>query len=269
MKSAFTLGVGVLLFSLVARATTGPSATPVPATSSDRFRIGGVESQYTDRLTKQLASWPPKDINYAVQDENPVHMACIETPGERYYIGLEQSMFVNTPLEKVTAVLDDIAHYQELFPDFDDVHEVSREGNRIVTFWEQHIPVFFVPNVKYEVIYLVDSSHPDRKVYRYQLKKKDHIKNNDGMIVVERAGASRTRYTEYDFFDADWGPLTTFAPGRIWKDSVEGIYRSDVAIKLKAENPSWSYDKIRDEGKKALERFPVDELLKKRKVFNP
>jgi hypothetical protein len=244
-----------------------PSARPSPLSSPVPLTLGGVESRYTARLAKILTAWPPADIDYNRKEDNPVHLSCIETPGERFYIGLEQFMFINAPIGQVAGILDDIEHYQELFPDFDDVHVVSREGNRILTFWEQHIPLFFVPNVKYEIIYLVDSSHPDRRVYRYQLHKKDHIHFNDGFIVLERESPTHTRYTEYDFFDADWGPLPTIAPGRIWKDSVEGIYLSDLAIKLKAQNPTWAYERIREESKKILERFPVEEALKKRKLL--
>ncbi|MGK5085359.1 SRPBCC family protein [Bdellovibrionota bacterium FG-1] len=247
-----------------------PSPLPVPGLKYGiDFKLEGPESSYTAALLKLLQSWPPKDIQYGGVNPNPVRMAAIETLGNKYYIGLEQVMFVDAPMEKVGGVLDDMDHYKDLFPDYDDVHVSARDGNRLVVFWEQHIPVFFIKNVKYEVWYLIDDSRPDRKVYRYKLKDgRGHIRSNDGVIVLEKDGAARTRYTEYDFFDADWGPLKAFAPSRIWKDSVEGLYLSDMAIKLKAENPTWSYDKIREESKKWLDRFPIDDALKARKPFN-
>jgi hypothetical protein len=145
-----------------------------------------------------------------------------------------------------------------LFPDFDDVHVVSRDGNKVLTFWEQHIPVFFIPNVKYEVIYLIDGKAGSRRVYRYQLAKESHLRKNDGMIVIEPDGPSGTRYTEYDFFDADWGPLTTFAPGGIWKNAVEGVVLSDLAIRLKSEHGDWSYKQIARESRRILDRHPVE-----------
>lgn len=265
--------------SLAHGASPSPSPTPTPSVPPPvpapalKFAIdgplGGVESAYAPILTSKIRGWPPAEVQDDAKnpgtDGNPVRLQCIETPGSRFYIGLEQHMRVNAPIEKVAAVIDDFAHYQELFPDFDDVHVVSRDGNRIVTFWEQHIPVFFVPNVKYEVIYLVDASRADRRIYRYQLAKENHIKKNDGMIVIESDGPSRTRYTEYDFFDADWGPLTTFAPGKIWGGAVEGIYLSDVAIQLRAEHPDWSFKQVSKESRKLLERYPVDSAIEHKK----
>lgn len=228
--------------------------------------LGGVESAYAPILNRKIRSWPPAEVTEATKalftpETTPVRIECIETPGNRFYIGLIQHMQVKAPVAKVAAVLDDFSHYKELFPDFDDIHVVSREGNKTLTFWEQHIPVFFIPNVKYEVIYVVDGSNPDREFYRYELSKENHIKRNDGLIVIEADGPSATRYTEYDFFDADWGPLTTFAPGRIWKDSVEGMFLSDLAIGLKAEHPEWSYKQIAKESRKQLERFPVEPAI--------
>jgi hypothetical protein len=250
-----------------------PPASPASSGSDLTHPIGGKlpgpQSPYTDALARLLAHWPPRDIDYSLgeRDPNPVHVRCIETPGEKYYIGLDQFMFVEAPLSRVETTLDDVAHYKDLFPDFDDVHVSSRDGNLMTIFWEQHIPVFFIPNVKYETYYLLDKSSPDRKVYRYKIKESGHLKLNDGIIVLEKAGPLRTRYTEYDFYDADWGPLKTFAPGRIWKESVEGIYLSDVAIKLRAENPDWSYERIAKESREILKRFPVDAALEKRRRF--
>lgn len=261
----------------VASLARAASPTPVPTLPSPvpalKFAIegplGGVESAYAPILTGKIHGWPPAEVQEDAKnpgtDGNPIRLQCIETPGNRFYIGLEQHMRVNAPIEKVAAVIDDFAHYKELFPDFDDIHVVSREGNRILTFWEQHIPVFFIPNVKYEVIYLVDDSRPDRRIYRYQLAKENHIKKNDGMIVIEADGPTRTRYTEYDFFDADWGPLTTFAPGKIWGNAVEGIYLSDLAIQLKSEHPDWSYKQIAKESRKVLDRYPVDSAVEHKK----
>lgn len=186
-------------------------------------------------------------------------------------------MWVNAPLEIVQSILDDVDHYKEIFPNFDDIHVVSRDRNRLETYWEQHIPLFFVPNTKYQMSYVVDHSVPDRVVYRYQLAKADAIKVDDGLIVIDKdptPGSSvRTRYTEYDLFDADWGVLETIAPGKIWKESVEGFYLSDIAIKLKAEHfngaDAWSNKRVMKESKSILDRYPVDMALKSRKKFNP
>ncbi len=240
--------------------------SPTPAILTDYpvgEKLDGPQSAYTTLLLQILKNWPPKHIDYGLQGDGPINIRCIETAGNPLYIGLEQFMEIDAPFERVAAVLDDFAHYKDLFPDFEDIHVVSQDKNKFVLFWEQHIPVFFIPNVKYEINYLIDSSVPSRRVYRYQLRKSENMRNNDGMIVIEKREA-RTRYTEWDFYDADWGLLKTVAPGRIWKESVEGIYLSDAAIRLKAEHPDWDYPKVKKESKKMLEQFPVDGSLKKR-----
>jgi hypothetical protein len=262
--------MSVAAATATAAATRPGVVTGVPSPKSLKFKVdaplGGVASAYAPILDQKIRSWPPAEVveaakTPAASDSNPVRLQCVETPGSRFYIGLIQHMHVAADVSKVAEVLNDFVHYKELFPDFDDIHVVSREDNKILTFWEQHIPVFFIPNVKYEVIYVVDDSRADRKFYRYELSKVNHIKNNDGLIVLEPDEKGGTRYTEYDFFDADWGPLTTFAPGRIWKDSVEGIYLSDVAIGLKAEHPDWTYKQVAQESRKKLEAFPVDAAI--------
>lgn len=239
-------------------------------------KLEGPESQYTGYLLKLIQSWPTQNQNLPKtipgNEKNPVQLQCIETPGNSDYIGIQQFMVVNAAIQKVEAILDDINHYQDIFPDFDDIHIISRDENKILTYWEQHIPLFFVPNVKYQVHYLWDKSSADRKMYRYQLKESKSLKKSDGLIVIERdssasVSAPRTRYFEYDFYDADWGILKTIAPDRIWTESVEGVYRSDVAIKLKAENPSWDAKRIVEESKKLLEAFPVKNAIESKVEF--
>jgi HD-GYP domain-containing protein (c-di-GMP phosphodiesterase class II) len=114
--------------------------------------------------------------------------------------------------------------------------------------------------------YLIDRSSPSRTIYRYQLHQSGKLKNSDGLIVVEKAGKA-VRYTEYDFWDADYGLLKTLAPSKIWTASVEGIYQSDVAIQLKAEHPDWDYAKVRKESEEAKKGFPFEDKVKERKPF--
>lgn len=221
--------------------------------------LPGPSSPYTALILDLLHHWPPRQIQESSpEDSNPVHLRCIETQGQRFYIGLEQTMTINASLQSVEKVMDGFDHYQELFDGFDDIHVVSRDSNRFRIFWEQHIPLFFIPNIKYETWYLVDNTHPNRVIYRYQLAQSGKIKTNDGLIVIENAGPNKTRYIEYDFFDAEWGILKDISPGRIWTDSVEGIYLSDVAIRLKAEHPDLSYSKIVEESKRTLKQFPIE-----------
>jgi hypothetical protein len=266
----------MILHAFVAQAESTKTIQGVP--NAGRFipldeKLEGPASIYTPEIVRLIRQWPPKGLDDSFKsDENPVKLQCIETPGNPYYIGLRQQMRVDAPLSRVEAILDDIDRYQHLFPGYDDIHIVSSSGNKFLTFWEQHIPVFFVPNVKYQVTYLMDKSSPHLKVYRYQLKESEHLKASDGLIVIEsetdpKTLVQRTRYTEFDFFDADWGILKTLAPEKIWKESVEGIYLSDLAIKLKAEHPEWDSREISEKGRKLLEANPVEKFIQSKKIW--
>lgn len=259
MEKARLATAAVLLFF----ATHGVAEQKYPLTAP----LDGPTGPYTQILLDLVKEWPPKETDLTTVGSGLLRLQCFDTPGDSDVIGIEQVMHVAAPLARVKEVVDDIDHYKEIFSGYDDIHVEERDGNRWLTFWEQHIPVFLVPNVKYRMTYLIDTSVKGRVVYRYQLKAAGQIKTSDGIIVLEDDGQGATRYTEYDFFKAEYGLLKTFAPGRIWKDSVEGMFLSDVAFKLRAEHPDWSLLLVHDKAKKALEGFPAEEVSKNRKVF--
>lgn len=245
-----------------------------PSTSPSHFyrideQLEGPQSFYTRYLIQFIRNWPPRGFprewDMHGLDTNPVQLECYQTAGNPFYLGLRQFMKVNAPLAEVEKVLDNMDQYQHLFPGFKDIHVVSRDGNKILTAWEQPIPLFFVPNVRYELWYIVDKSLASRKIYRYQLKESNSLKKDDGLIVIQSESPNLTYYVEYDFYDADWGVLKTIAPSRIWKDNVEGIYLSDLAIKLRAEHSAWSFEKIAEESAKVLKSFPVEKAIDKKR----
>lgn len=228
----------------------------------------GPVSIYTPAMVKLLESWPPKDINYSQLGPGPVQLVRINTPGQKYLIGAEQVMLINAPIESVERVLDDVDHFKDLMPGFADIHLIAKDGNRLTVFWESIVPVFFIRNVKYETIYLIDKSAPNRKIYRYKLKASTSVMNSaDGVIVLERKGATLTLHTQYDFWDCNYGIAKGLLDNIIWKDSLKGIYVADSAIKLKAEHVDWSFEKIGKEAAAAWDAFPVDEMLKNGKPF--
>jgi hypothetical protein len=126
----------------------------------------------------------------------------------------------------------------------------SRNRHRYITVWEQRIPVFFLPNVIYELANLVDKTTPGLRVYRYKLRGAGSMLASDGMVVLEALGSASTRFTEYDFFNAQWGPLPASA---VWRESLHGAFVSDMAIKLRAENPRWSFERIATEAEQRFE----------------
>jgi hypothetical protein len=201
----------------------------------------GEASFYGGWLSDVLRSWPAARVD--VDEARAIELRCIETPGDQGYVGIAQHMTIDAPLPVVEAVLDDVAHYKDLFPGIVDVKVVSGApaANRYVTSWEQRVPVFFLPNITYEMNYVVDRSAPGSRVYRYRLQRRGQIRSSDGMVILEALESGRTRFVEFDFFKADWGPLPT---GAVWRESVRSAFLSDVAIKLKAENPAWNYARI-------------------------
>lgn len=226
--------------------------------------IKETESRYTTLFLKLVKNWPPKDLPYSGTEGRVLHIKVYETPGNEDYIGIEQTMIVNAPTDRVEAVLDDVNHYADLFPGFADIHLVSKEGNRFDVYWENSIPIFFIPNTKFWTTYTVDKSNPAKIIYRAQLKEKKGLKTSDTLIVLEADGKN-TKYAEYDFYDADYGILKTLAPKRIWKDSVEAVIVSDLNIKMKAENPQMPYSEIMTSGLAVSKTYPIESLIESKK----
>ena len=89
---------------------------------------------------------------------------------------MEQVLIVRAPLDRVATLLERFTDYPKLFPDLVSVTVARRDGSLTYTDWEQKVPLFFIPNVKYQMAYLIDSSISGRKIYRYQLQKKRAVK---------------------------------------------------------------------------------------------
>jgi hypothetical protein len=215
---------------------------------------GGVQGRYSEWMDR-IISTKSYDLLVKEPSQEPVSVTCLETPGRKFYIGVVQNMRVKAPIQKLQEIVSDFGSYAELFNGYAAVREESRDGDRITTYWEQKIPVFFIPNVRYRMIYQLSVADPNVKIYRYRLSKKGDLLESDGFIVLEKISDAETRYIETDFFDANWGILTTFAPGRIWTDSVDGLYQSDLAFLLKAEHPDWNNRRVHDEADQTIDRM--------------
>ncbi len=223
-------------------------------------------------LLEAIAKWPSKLLTpNAPESRVSVKLVAYDTPGRPHAIGVGQAMLVDAPVTEVKKVLEDFDHYKQLFFEFKDIHVETRDGNRVTMFWEQPIPLPFVPNTTYTTYFYTFDKDPSRIFYRYQLKSSNTLKYSDGLMVLERIDSKTTRYTEYDFFDADWGIAASLAPARIWRDSLRDIYLTDIAIKLRAEHPDWSFDKIRQASKKHWEdeynEDSVGDILNDKKTF--
>jgi hypothetical protein len=214
--------------------------SPLPAATQEP-PVG----RYAGFLDDLLARWPAAGAS-AGDQEPGLALTCLETPGEARYVGARQELVIRAPLAAVAAALDDIPHYRDLYPDCVEVRvlEGDREGTHYVTGWERRVPLFFIPNTRFTLVHEIDRSTADRVVYRYRLQGSGRLKQLDGVAVLEAIGTDVTRLVEYDFFDAHWGPLPA---SRVWRESLRGIFQADMSMKLRSENPAWSYPKIRAE----------------------
>jgi hypothetical protein len=228
--------------------------------------LKGQQSQYTELILQLKNHWPPPDINYETVPKDSVQIECLETKDKKLYIGAEQVMWIDASLNRVVNVLDDVDSYQKIFSGYKEIKINKKDENKWDTYWEQIIPIFFISNIKYNMIYLIDKSEPKKAYYRYQLKQKADLNAVDGIIIVEEI-AAKTRYTEYDFVDADNGILAKLATATVWKDTIESLYLADLGLKYRVEHPDWEFTKVVSEAKKRLEKKPVDAVLSKRKSF--
>ena len=213
-----------------------PTPTPAEQASANRY------VRFIDEL---MARWPEPALDPASGGDGLV-LTCIETPGQERYVGARQEVLIRASLAAVAATLDDVPHYRDLYPDLVEVRVVEgdQEGARYLTTWERRVPLFFVPNTRFTLVHEVDRSRVDRLVYRYHLQSSERLTHTDGVTVLELVGPEVTRLVEYDFFDAHWGPLPV---SLIWRESLRGIFLSDMSVKVRSEHPAWTYPQVRHE----------------------
>jgi hypothetical protein len=240
--------IAALLFTVAAAASAQGSASD---------GLEGIDSVYTEYLTQVLKRWAPArtDVGLATRAAGSVAITCVATLGSERYVGMIHRQRIEAKLEMVEEVLDDIDHYKDLFPGTIDVRVLpgSRRSvpgapavARFDTAWVQRPPIFLMPDIRYEMAYLVEKA-PARAVYRYKLRFGDKLTASDGLVVVEAIDSTTTEFTEYDFFDGHWGPLPTWL---VWRESLKAAFQSDIAIRSKAEQPAWNYLRIAAEAER-------------------
>lgn len=237
-------------------------------------KLPGIESPFSNVVLGLAKNWPPSDyLTFLREDEaNGMSVRCYKTPDNPFYIGAKQAMTISAPITTVDQI---ITHFEENLDIYDGLEaaKITQKSENLWTvFSEQYIPFPFVPNEKTEIYYLINHSiDPISKkktfIFRYQLKSSNHLKFNDGLIVLEELDANSTRYFEYDFFDADWGLAKTFAPSRIWEDSIQGLVQSSFAVKLKAELPEQKNQLIKKQSKALAEKLGLTKFINNAGAF--
>lgn len=222
----------------------------------------GSLSFYTPIIQKIETSWPISGLSELNDQKELLKIEAIETEGHPFFIGAVQMMIVKAPMLSLSSFLDHFADYPKYFDGLkkaevrDSKVENGKAWSRV--YFEQSVPVPFVPNDKSEMIYHVDSSNPSRRVYRYQYRTGNNLISDDGIIILDVISTRLTRYVEFDFWDANWGIAKTLGQKKIWSDSLKGLAQSDLSIKIMAENPSMSAEQVLKDSKKMANAYPAE-----------
>jgi hypothetical protein len=247
----------VVLPSLIAFFSSADGANLSPSILTDQT-LGGVVSPYTAKLVPLIQTARTAAPKNSRED---IILECLKSKESPYYVGARQELVMHASIKSVAAIMDDIDHYQQLFPGYKDIHVVSRENEDILTYWEQIVPIPFVPNVTYQMIYRLAWLGETEKLYRYQLKAQTTLIVSDGFIYLRELPNHDTLYIEYDYFDAKWGAAKTFGARKIWYDSVEGMAISDLATKVKTEKPNLAPAEAQREARKILKSETISNCV--------
>ncbi len=248
--------IPVILIILVGNSLFAAPQSPILSV----FDLGGVKTFYTEKLNDYISATLTVTANMKAE-KSSILLECISNKSNKYYVGVRQEMIIHSPVKTVAAIMDDVDHYKELFPDYKDIHIIKKDGDKVLTYWEQEVPVPFVDNISYEMIYRWSWLNTQEKMYRYQLKAKTKLIASDGFIYLKELNEKDSLYIEYDFFDAEWGAAKALGARKIWYDSVAGLAYSDLATKLKAEHSDWSNAKAKTESKKILSSDSVVDCI--------
>lgn len=228
-----------------------------------------ISSRYTKEISRFLKNWTDHPIH------KTIHFECYETPDDPYYIGTKHTMIIHAQIEDIHKILKDFEHYPQIFAGLMKAEIRSSDKNKYLIYSEQEIPIPFVENEKNEMFYWYHEVSSEKIIYRYQLKKSNHLKFNDGGIILESLQpdssekAPVTLFTQFDFLNTDWSLARTFGSQVVWKNTLKGLYQSDLAIQLRAENPQWKTEKILEISKDEADKFSTDECLNSRHSKKP
>ncbi len=253
------LCVTSLLLAVFARSAALLAAAPEPE---------GPTTAYTALLETIEAEWKPKPLPAEKFDKGPLKILCYSHPGRGFYIGAEVWQTINAPIAQVEKVINDADHYPDMFFAFDEIKKTQTTPTGWVVFWKHPIPVPFIPDLRYETTYHISKDKPGRVSYRYQMKEPiTLLKSVDGLIVLDKDGEKATRIVQYLFLDGKYGPLEAFAPSKIWRENTTDVVSANLGIKLRAENPAWSRDKLKEEIQKGVDEKRIELCIKDKGHF--
>ncbi len=230
----------------------------------DLHTLGGVDSDYTKALIDYLKA--PSEIITEMNDENRVGIRCFSYPKNEYYIGAAQFYKVATTVDKLEKLLLQFADYPKWFDGLVSASATLESEHRSLVSFEQYVPVPFVSNIKYKMIYEVEASG-DQHLIRYQFSSGKTMKTYDGFVLLKKDGESHTQVVEYDFIDADWGPAKVMGKSSIWTESITGMVQTDLALKLRAENSDLSDKEVMKQSKASAKKTDIQSCLDHKTKF--
>ena len=203
------------------------------------------------------------------EDESRLRVVCFRSPQSESAVGAAQRMVLPVSIGRVREVLGRFDEYERIFRGYKHIRMIERRGPRWLSYWEQRIPIPLVSNVKYRMLYEVGPDGASPLFYRYRMSWSNTLKYSDGLIRIEAdpKNKERTRYLELDFWDANLGIAGVIAPAKVVQESVEGIYQSDLAIRLRAENPDWPAERVLSESVKRIPDSDVERCVRERTDF--
>lgn len=228
--------------------------------------LAGVASHHTQTVLELIKHWPTPEVLAILNqpDSGGIALKCLKTLEQPFYIGVIHGLVIHSPFSGVNSLISDFGGNIEIYDGLKKAEIKNTSANLFEVFSEQWIPLPFVPNEKTVMYYLVNElevAGKKRAIFRYQLKQSNHLEKSDGAIILDEIDSKTTRMAEFDFFDADWGILKTLAPSRIWRDSVRALLQTDLAVKIKTENPQLSNKEVHDQSMAIADKIDVEKYI--------
>ena len=205
--------------------------------------LGGIETQYSQKLNDRMLGKGNLHLNQGQADERGIRFVCFRDAKDEYYIGAAQFQTIAARVDVVAKVLSEFDRYVEWTEGLVKSKTEKISANRFLVALEQAIPVPFVSNIHTQLLYEMETGK-DRVTFRYQLKKSDSLVAYDGIIILEAAPNNATAFSEYDILNANWGVAKALGIKKIWTDSLKSMYQADLAVKIQAETPNLPLNKV-------------------------
>ncbi len=227
------------------------------------------ESPYRKSLMALARTWPPPSDKMPIKPtaDTPIEITAIRYSDDPWYVGVRKRMIIDAPLSRVEKVLDNIDDFEIMFSEFDEIRIDKRESNRVLSYWDRPAPMIFAGRIQIKLAYYYDKSKKNRKLYRIELVASDNLYFMDGLIVIEKFGKNKTKYTSYDFSLAKLGIAKIIGVQGLWNRSFEGVVKGDMAIKYRSEHPTWTKDKIEDQRTRMAESLNKKAIQSVDKIF--